>query len=442
MLSVAYLANQFPVAVEPYVTEEIDELRRLGIRVITGTVTRTREGKIRGSPDVVLRPVEGLVLARAVWMCVWRWNRIADLIARVLFQGQEGPIPRVKALLHTLLGACYAVRLEEHGVEHIHAHHGFSASWIAMAAARLLDLNFSMTLHGSDLLLHRAYLDVKLRNCALCLTVSEYNRRFIATHYPEIELAKVVVARLGVEIPETGIPKLIALRNRVGPFRILAIGRLHAVKDHAFLVRACSHLQAQRLDFHCEIAGEGPERRRLESLIRELKLERRVTLLGHIPPEQTDSLYRRADLLVLTSRSEGIPLVLMEAMARGKLVVAPAITGIPELVIAGKTGFLYQPGSMREFLEQLTEISWLLGKAPLLAHETHEKRGINDVPSRPNTNDSTKRLDWVRHAARVQICHNFNREKNLQSFTDVFLRRVFPPPGKELPHASSVLQQI
>jgi glycosyltransferase involved in cell wall biosynthesis len=441
MLSVAYLANQFPVAVEPYVREEIEELRRRGIRVITGTVTRAKEGKIRGSPDVVLRPVAGLVLARAVWMCVWRWSRIADLIARVLFHGQEGPIPRVKALLHTLLGACYAVRLDGHGVEHIHAHHGFSASWIAMAAARLLDLSFSMTLHGSDLLLHRAYLDVKLRNCALCLTISEYNRGFIATHYPEIELAKVVVARLGVEIPETGFPELIA-RNHPEPLRILAIGRLHAVKDHAFLVRACSHLQAQGLDFHCEIAGEGPERCRLESLIRELELERRVTLLGHIPPEQTDFLYRRADLVVLTSRSEGIPLVLMEAMARGKLVVAPAITGIPELVIAGKTGFLYQPGSMKDFLEQVTEISCLLRKAPLLARETHEKWGINDVPSRPKPNDSSRWLDWVRHAARVQVCHNFNRRKNLQSFTDVFLRRVSARPGKDLPHASSVLQQI
>jgi glycosyltransferase involved in cell wall biosynthesis len=442
MLSVAYLANQFPAAVEPYVTEEIEELRRHGIRVITGTVTRAREGKIRGSPDVVLRPVEGLVLARAVWMCVWRWRRIADLIARVLFHGQEGPIPRVKALLHTLLGACYAVRLEGHGVEHIHAHHGFSASWIAMAAARLLDLDFSMTLHGSDLLLHRAYLDVKLRNCALCLTISEYNRAFIATYYPEIELAKVVVARLGVEIPEAGFPKSIARCNGAEPLRILAIGRLHAVKDHAFLVRACSHLQAQGLDFHCEIAGEGPERRRLEPLIRELELERRVTLLGHIPPEQTDLLYRRADLVVLTSRSEGIPLVLMEAMARGKLVVAPAITGIPELVIAGKTGFLYQPGSMRDFLEQVMEISCLLRKSPLVAPETHEKWAINDVPSRPNANDSANRLDWVGHAARVQVCHNFNRRKNLQSFTDVFLRRVSPPPGKDLPHASSVLQQI
>ena len=442
MLTVAYLANQFPVAVEPYVTEEIEELRRLGIRVITGTVARAREGEIRGSPDVVLRPLEALVLARAVGLCLWRWNRIAALVARVLFLGPEGPIRRVKALVHTVLGACYAVRLKGLGVEHIHVHHGFSASWIAMAAARLLDLNFSMTLHGSDLLLHRAYLDVKLRNCALCLTVSEYNRRFIATYYPEIELTKVVVARLGVEIPETAIPKLPVRRSNAEPLRILAIGRLHAVKDHAFLVRACAYLKDQDLDFHCEIAGEGPERRRLESLIAKLGLENRVTLLGHIQPGQTDSLYTRADLIVLTSRSEGIPLVLMEAMARGRLVVAPAITGIPELVINGKTGFLYQPGSMRDFLEQVTAISCLLGKAHLVAQETDEERGIKGVPSRPERNHSSRQLDWVRHAARVQVCHNFNRKKNLHSFSDLFVRCVFPPPGKDLPHASSVLQQI
>ena len=128
MLIVAYLANQFPVAVEPYVTEEIEELRRLGIRVITGTVARAREGEIGGSPDVVLRPLEALVLARAVGLCLWRWNRIAALVARVLFLGPEGPIRRVKALVHTVLGACYAVRLKGLGVEHIHVHHGFSAS--------------------------------------------------------------------------------------------------------------------------------------------------------------------------------------------------------------------------------------------------------------------------------------------------------------------------
>ncbi len=438
MLTVAYLANQFPVAVEPYVTREIAELRLLGVRVITGTVTRAnKEDQTLEDADVVVRPVQLLVLARAVWLCVWHWNRIADLVARVIFQGEEGPIGRMKALLHTLLGACYAVRLQTHVVEHIHVHHGYSASWIALVAARLLDLNFSLTLHGSDLLLHRAYLDVKLQNCKFCLTVSEYNRRFIATHYPEIDLVKVFIARLGVEVPETEMLKSLARSNNTEPIRLLAVGRLHAVKDHAFLVRACDHLQAEGLDFRCEIAGEGPERCRLESLIRELGLENRVKLLGHISPDQMDFLYRRADLVVLTSRSEGIPLVLMEAMARGKLVLAPAITGIPELVIADKTGFLYQPGSMWDFLEKVMGVSYLLGKGPLLVDETYE-----DTLSRATPEDSAHCLDWVRHAARVHVCHNFNCQNNLQSFTDLFHQQVFRSRGEALPHASSVLQQI
>ncbi|PYX73681.1 MAG: hypothetical protein DMG78_08205 [Acidobacteria bacterium] len=441
MLTVAYLANQFPVAVEPYVAEEVAGLRLLGVRVITGTVIRVnREDTTREDPDVAVLPLQVRVVVRAVWLCLWHWNRIADLVARVLFCGQEGLIRRVKALLHTLLGACYAVRLESQGVEHIHVHHGYSASWIAMVAARLLDSSFSLTLHGSDLLLHRAYLDVKLQNCKFCLTISEYNRRFIARHYPEIDLAKVFVARLGVDVPETEIVP--ACLNSAEPIRLLAVGRLHAVKDHAFLIRACDYLRAQDLDFQCEIAGEGPERRCLESLIRELGLEKRVTLFGHVPPEQMDSLYRRADLLVLTSRSEGIPLVLMEAMARGKAVLAPAITGIPELVIADKTGFLYEPGSMWDFLEKVMEISCLLGRGPHLMEDMQEKRSTGNALNRTIPVDSAVRLDWVRHAARVQICCNFNRQKNLQSFTDLFFQHAFRFRGEAHPHASSVLQQI
>jgi glycosyltransferase involved in cell wall biosynthesis len=150
-----------------------------------------------------------------------------------------------------------------------------------------------------------------------------------------------------------------------------------------------------------------------------------------------DSLYRRADLVVLTSRSEGIPLVLMEAMARGNVVLAPAITGIPELVIAGKTGFLYQPGSMWDFLEKVMEVSCLLGKRPLLVDETHE-----DGLMRAIREDSAQGLDLIRHAARLQVSHNFNRKKNLQSFTELFLQHAFRSRDEALPDASSVLQQI
>ena len=75
---------------------------------------------------------------------------------------------------------------------------------------------------------------------------------------------------------------------------------------------------------------------------------------------QLDSLYRRADVVVLTSRSEGIPLVLMEAMARGRIVLAPAITGIPEIVIPGKTGFLYAPGALQDFVAKILFIQKLM----------------------------------------------------------------------------------
>jgi glycosyltransferase involved in cell wall biosynthesis len=344
--------------------------------------------------------------------------------------------------MHTVLGACYAARLEEEEVEHIHVHHGFSASWIAMVAARLLGVDFSMTLHGSDLLLHQVYLDVKLQNCKFCLTVSEYNRQFIARHYPEIELKKAVIARLGVEVPESGILKEPAGNTIAEPFRMLAVGRLHPVKDHAFLVRSCAQLQARGLEFHCDLAGDGPERRRLESLIRELNLEERITLLGYTTPEQTDSLYRQADLVVLTSRSEGIPLVLMEAMARGKLVLAPAITGIPELVIPGRTGFLYAPGSMRDFLEQLTKISCFLGKASPSMRDAPENGCARDVLSRTDPTEPCNHLDQIRHAARLHVLQNFNRTQNLQLFTELFLERVGRPASKDLPHASSLLQQI
>jgi glycosyltransferase involved in cell wall biosynthesis len=314
-----------------------------------------------------------------------------------------------------------------------------------MVAAQLLEIDFSMTLHGSDMLLHRVFLDAKLQNCKFCLTISEYNRRFLAQHYPEVDASKILVARLGVEveIPPIMVSNLSAGRGGPEPFRMLAVGRLHVVKDHAFLVRACAQLRDQGIDFRCDIAGDGPERRRLESLIRELGLEKEVMLLGHTSLEQTDSLYRHADLLVLTSRSEGIPLVLMESMARGKLVLAPAITGIPELVVSGKTGFLYKPGSMSDFIEQLMDICGLVGKGfTHVLPDDHGERTSDQARNSAHRYGSTPSLRRIQQAARVQVSQHFNREKNLGFFTDTFLERVAPLQGKDIAYESSVLQQI
>jgi colanic acid/amylovoran biosynthesis glycosyltransferase len=409
VLTVAYLANQFPSAVEPYVGEEIEELRRRGVEVIPGSVRRADAaqcglGGAAIEPEILcLRPVRVVTVLRAVGLVLRRWKRIAGLVKRVVLRGKESPKLRLKAMVHTLLGAYYAVQLRGRGVDHVHVHHGYFGSWIGMVAARLLGVGFSLTLHGSDLLLNGAYLDAKLENCRFCVTISEYNRRYILEHFPRIDSRKILVSRLGVEVR---VQADCSRRGDWGTHRtlsLLAVGRLHAVKDHAFLVRACARLRDCWLDFECVIAGEGPERRRLETLIREKRLQDQITLLGQVARPEMNSLYQRTDVVVLTSRSEGIPLVLMEAMTRGRIVLAPAITGIPEIVIPGKTGFLYAPGVPQD----------LVAKILLLQRLIYEE-----------DRNAVSRLDWIRHAARVQVFHNFSRRKNLTIFGDRFLKLI------------------
>jgi len=425
MLTVAYLANQFPAAVEPYVGEEIRELRRRGVRVIPGSVRRPEVLPSLSSnatvewQSVCLQPVRLPTLMRALGLAVRRWKRISGLVARVLLHGKESPKLRLKALLHTWLGAYYAVLLQERKVNHIHVHHGYFGSWIGMVAARMLGISFSMTLHGSDLLVHGVYLDTKLSNCRFCITISEYNRRYILQHFPQIDRKTIILSRLGVDrVPARTAHETARPKGR--RFTLLTAGRLQTVKNHTFLVHACARLRHLGLDFECAIAGEGPQRQRLEWLIRESRLRDRFTLLGHVARHQMDSLYRNADLFVLTSLSEGIPMVLMEAMANGTVVLAPAITGIPELVVPGETGFLYEAANLDDFVQSVLSVQVMMASrnSPL-----------------------GEGLARIRHAARLRVSRDFNRQKNLSHFGDVFLQAIAPHDWSSS-HEDPVLQQI
>ena len=401
MSTVAYLTNQFPSPVEPYVAEEIWELRRRGITVIPCSARYTPDAldselKAFAAETLHLQPLRLQLLIYAAVLCFVKFSRLEDFYRRALFQGSEPLRQRLRALMHTWLGVYYALLLEKSRVEHIHVHHGYFASWIAMVAARLLEIEFSMTLHGSDLLLHAAYLDTKLKHCMFCVTISEFNRQHLLQSHPAIPPDKIVVQRMGVD-PRTNnlSPSQPACENR--NLVMLAVGRLHPVKDHAFLVRACRLLKDREVPFSCAIVGDGPERGSIENLIRDLNLQDEIRLLGHQSRPHLDPCYAAADLVVLTSRSEGIPLVLMEAMAHGKPVLAPAITGIPELVLDGKNGFLYRPGSLEDFAARVT-----------LVH------------------DSQSALGSLGRAARQHVLQHFNREKNLAAFCDLFLKRINP----------------
>jgi colanic acid/amylovoran biosynthesis glycosyltransferase len=416
MPTVAYLTNQFPSPVEPYVAEEIQELRRCGVTVIPCSARHNRAPldsalKTFAAETLYLQPLRLNLLIYAVFLCLVKFPMLKDFYGRALWQGSESLERRLRALLHTWLGVYYALLLEKAGVKHIHVHHGYFASWIAMVAARFLGIEFSMTLHGSDLLLHAAYLDTKLKHCMFCVTISEFNRRHILKHHSTIPRDKVVVRRMGVD---PGTNKRSASQPSREGLVMLAVGRLHPVKDHAFLVRACRLLKDQEVPFECVIAGEGPERAFIERLIRDLDLTGQVRLLGHLSRPQLDLCYARADLVVLTSRSEGIPLVLMEAMAHGKTVLAPAINGIPELILDGKNGFLYHPGSLEDFVARVA-----------LVHGSQSDFGA------------------FGQAAREHVLQHFNRDKNLAAFCNLLLQHVpyTHQPNREAPsYENSLLQ--
>jgi glycosyltransferase involved in cell wall biosynthesis len=414
MNTIAYLANSFPEAGESYVWEEIRELRRRGREILCCSFRRSDhvppELSDLENETIYIQHARAWIILAGLAVVATKFHPIRDLVWRAL-RGPETFQKRLRAFGHTWLGVCLAASLRRKHISHIHVHHGYFASWAGMVAARLLDASFSVTLHGSDLLLRADYLDCKLQECRFCVTVSEFNRNHIAEQYPEADLSKLVVHRLGVDV-DFWRPRL--RQTPESHFSILSVGRLHSIKNHEFLVRACCALKNAGVNLHCVIAGEGEEHEKLRRLIDELALANEIELHGHVPAEQLPEFYSRADVVVLTSRSEGIPLALMEAMAMECVVLAPAITGIPELIEHGKTGWLYQPGSMDDLLAKLLQIK-----------------------SRPAA------LSRIRSAARRQIESRFSRETNLARFADDFLKRIDSGTcSYKTIYEDSLLQQI
>ncbi len=416
MTTVAYITNEFPSPLEPYVIDEIVELRRRGAQVICCSGKRVSPNDLSLAERAFwketrfFQPLSDDELVRAIRRLASDPSSLWQLVRPLLWERGPSPTRRIRTLGHTVMGAALAEQLAPLKVEHIHAHHGYFASWMALAAARLLGIGFSFTLHGSDLLQRADLLSAKLRACQFCVTVSDFNRQHILRNYPSTPSEKIIVQRLGVDRVlswPTPAPPAEADHRR---FCLLSVGRLHQVKDYRFLIEACAALRDQGLDFLCWIVGEGPERLALERQIRASGLQGRIYLIGQVPRADLPGYYRYADLVVMTSKSEGIPVVLMEAMAHEKLVLAPAITGIPELVEHQRTGFLYQPGSLPDFV---SAVSWIQ------AHKAS--------------------LAGIQHAAAASIAASYNRQRNLRTFAEQFLARI---SQSEVDHAHPVLQQI
>ncbi len=412
MSTIAYIANEFPCALEPYVIDEINELRRRDIRVIPCSGKRvsphgmSRDDRALWEETLFFQPLSDHEIVRAARRLGSQPAALWGCLRPVLLDCGASSLKRLRALGHTMMGAAMAEQLAPFNVRHIHAHHGYFACWMALVASRLLGIDFSFTLHGSDLLLRADLLAAKLRACKFCVTISDFNRSYILRKFPSTPSSKVMVQRLGVD---RVFPRF-DQRRADQRFCLLAVGRLHPVKNYEFLIRACAALRREGVDVLCWIVGDGPDHATLERQIKAQHLQDRVYLIGELPRDGLDCYYRHADLVVMTSRSEGIPVVLMEAMAHGKLVLAPAITGIPELVQHQQTGLLYKSGSLDDFLSSLR---WII-----------------------------KNKAWfpeIQRAAAAYVGCYYNRQRNLRSFADHFLARI---QGSNHCHAHPVLQQV
>jgi colanic acid/amylovoran biosynthesis glycosyltransferase len=417
-MSVAYLANSFPEAVESYVWEEIRELRRRRVKVVPCAMRRSKVPPAAcanwTAETLYALPLRAIPFIRANWALATSLWKLRDLIWRAV-RGPETVTRRFRTLVHTWLGAYLATLLVRKDVTHIHVHHGYFSAWVGMVAARILDASFSMTLHGSDLLVRADYLDIKLAQCSFCFTISEFNRRHILRRYPLTDPPKVLVQHLGIDATFWRDP-VSGPGNPI--FSILSVGRLHAVKNHGFLILACHALKNSGILFRCAIAGEGEEHGSVQALIDELGLADEVILLGNVPREQLPSLYASADAVTLTSHSEGVPVALMEAMAMERIVIAPRLSGIPELVVDGENGFLYTPESMEDFLTKL-QLVIRCGSA----------------------------MQPVRRAARKHVLLNFNAQINFANFVARFVERVADchqptAPISVTSHENPLLQQI
>jgi colanic acid/amylovoran biosynthesis glycosyltransferase len=249
------------------------------------------------------------------------------------------------ALLRRRLAAC--------GVQHLHAHFGTNASAVAMLCRLLGGPPYSLTIHGPEEFDAPGPLALgeKIRHAAFAVAISHFTRSQLCRWCAAADWPKIHVVRCGLDevfLSAAGTP---APRRP----RLVTVGRLAEQKGQLLLVEAAARLRDRGLDFELVIVGDGPMRVELERLINQSDLQGRVRITGFLDNQAVRRELEAARAMVLPSFAEGLPVVLMEAMALGRPVIATHIAGIPELVEPGRSGWLVPAGAVEPLVEAMAE---------------------------------------------------------------------------------------
>jgi glycosyltransferase involved in cell wall biosynthesis len=245
--------------------------------------------------------------------------------------------------------------LKRRHIDHIHSHFALEAAQYAMFSSMLSGIPFSFTTHGNDIYYELPDdFTMKARRAKFIVAVSDFNRRHL-TGQLNAPPQKVKTIHNGIDTAAfrpgpTGRKSL----NR--PPVLLTVARLHPVKGLEYLIQAYRILKDREIPFTAWIIGDGPERNRLQAQVEASKLHDEVCFLGNRAQDDVLAHYQKADMFILSSLSEGMPIVLLEAMACGLPVVATRVKGIPEVVAEGETGLMVPPEDPPRLAESIIHL--------------------------------------------------------------------------------------
>jgi glycosyltransferase involved in cell wall biosynthesis len=342
---IGLLVKIFPKLSETFILEEILGLEKRGVSLRlytlaapTDTMTHAQVRRVRA--PLVRAPAASAnreFIVRHLGLAAAHPLRWLGALASALRRGRPGLRDFVRA-------GWLAAQLKRDGVAHLHTHFISTPADIAELASKLGALPFSISAHAKDIYLS-AHDDLKRKLDAAQFTVTctEFNRRTLASIAPEASVQRMYH---GLD-RELFHPRLRAAGD--APPLILSVGRLREKKGLDTLIDACAKLRARQQPFACEIVGYGEEHEHLQLRIDRLGLGHQVRLVGALARDAVIDAYARAAVYVQPSRiaadgdRDGIPNVLLEAMAMGLPVVASRVSGIPELVAHGRNGLLVEP---------------------------------------------------------------------------------------------------
>jgi len=353
-LKLAYLISQYPAVSHTFIHREISYLRQLGMDVKVGSINDPD----RADADMTAEEV-GEKESTYYVKSHGAFGALQAHLHALFFR----PVAYVKGLLFALSLATFDVKktgfnllyfveaimvgywMEKNDSEHLHVHFATPASTVGMIASQVFSITYSFTVHGPDEFYNTSeyYLTEKIRRAKFICCIGTYARSQMMKLSLPTDWHKFEVSPLGVDLDKFAPRSIETPSER---FEILCVGRLVPAKGQHILVQACQKLIAEGRDIHLRFVGDGPDRACLEQAVYNNKLQGRVTFEGAVNQDKIRAFYNQADVFALASFAEGIPVVLMEAMAMEIPCISTKITGIPELIRDGVDGILVAPSDV------------------------------------------------------------------------------------------------